>query len=764
MNLDFEDLNVAALTPPITHNTMIIIIHRTLYCCRLIDHIMATNSSTQSISSCELCSQRFSDPRMLPCLHSFCYNCLVKHFDAEKSEHACPTCQEAFRVPGEKLEALPKDLRSSYVAEVAEYEDMVSGKSKICCDRCGNSDDSVQFKFCCTCCKCLCSLCTEDHTRVLETRKHELIEIGEKKNQDEMGLLNRIAHKSISCSLSGEVLKFYCKTCSRLICRDCMVLSHTGHSYDYIEAVAESEKKDLLPLVEKAESAAGELEDAMAKGEKSIQNIQTKKKSVDDAVNKCFKELQEALEHRKETLLAKSSEIELSKITALKLQGEAMKKFHDEIVRVCGRIKEASEVYMPAEMLSAKGPMTEKLSGLLKLFNAFPLDSCKSESIMTDLNNTMIRSEIEKFGVITAGSCASKSTVSLYMPQAIRGKEKKVVLTSMDVEGKPFGRGGEVVQATIELIGKEQEASNSEAAIKDNKDGTYLISVTPQSVGEHQLSIKVENEHVKSSPFVVSVREPRNYTSLSGAQQYYSVNSPYDVALDANGTMFVAEYSYCHINVLNKQGTSLRFIGSSGTGNLQFSNPSAMVIRGDVIYLAEYNNHRVQKLTTSGEHILTFGSGRVHNPRGICIDPEGRIYVSESSQNRISVFGADGTFDHDITGNMSSPWGVAIDPEGNLHVANYSSMNSITVFSPNGKYIKQYGSGYLNSPSGVAIDPEGYVFVSEHYSTSSGLQIFSPQCVFVKTISSFNSAAGVKLDKDGFIYVCDCSNQRIARY
>ena len=729
---------------------------------------MATNSSTQSISSCEICSQRFSDPRMLPCLHSFCYNCLVKHFDAEKSEHACPTCQEAFKVPGEKLEALPKDLRSSYIAEVAEYEDMVSGKSKVRCDRCFISDESVQFKFCCTCCKCLCSLCTDDHVRVLETREHELIEIGEKKNQDEMGLLNRIAHKSISCSLSGEVLKFYCKTCSRLICRDCMVLSHTGHSYDYIEAVAECEKKDFLPLVEKAESAAGKLEDAMAKGEKSIQNIQMKKKSVDDAVNKCFKDLQEALERRKETLLAKSSEIELSKVTALKMQGEEMKKFHDEIVRVCGRIKEASDIYMPAEMLSAKGPMTEKLSGLLKLFDAFPLDSCKSESIMTDLNNTMIRSEIEKFGVITAGSCASKSTVSLYIPQAVRGKERKVVLTAMDVEGKPFARGGEDVQATIELIGKEQEETNSEANIQDNKDGTYSISVIPQSVGEHQLSIKVENEHVKSSPFTVSVREPRNYTSLSGAQQYYSVNYPFDVAFDDNGTIFIAEYSNCCINVLNKQGTSLRSIGSSGTGNLQFKSLSAIAIQGDIIYLVDQGNNCVQKLTTSGERISTFGSygsgnGQLYTPRGVCIDLEGRIYVSEYNNNRISVFGADETFDHIITGNMNRPWSIAFDPEGNLHVANYSS-NNITMFSSDGKYIKQYGSGYLVCPSGIAIDPEGYIFVSEHNSTSSRLQIFSPQCAFVKTISSLNSAAGVKLDKDGFIYVCDYSNQRVARY
>ena len=72
-----------------------------------------------------------------------------------------------------------------------------------------------------------------------------------------------------------------------------------------------------------------------------------------------------------------------------------------------------------------------------------------------------------------------------------------------------------------------------------------------------------------------------------------------------------------------------------------------------------------------------------------------------------------------------------------------------------------YGSGYINQPSGIAIDPEGYVFIGEYYSTSSRLQIFSPQCILVKTIYN---GAGVKLDKDGFIYVCDYNNQHIARY
>ena len=732
---------------------------------------MATNLIS-TLASCELCSQYFSDPRMLPCLHSFCYECLVKHYDAEKSERSCPTCKEPLEIPDGKMEALPKDLRSSFMAEVAEYEEMVSGKSNVSCDRCGNSDESMAFKFCCNCCECLCSWCTKDHTRCLKTRKHELIEVGEKKkSQDEKSLLNSIPHKPLNCQLhSDEVLKFYCRTCSLLICRDCMALAHSGHSYDRIEAIANNEKKLLLPVVEEAESAASMLENAMAKGEKVIQNVQVKQKSVDDEINKCFKNLQEALCNRKQALLARSSEIGLGKITALKLQGEEMKKLYNEIIRVCGKIREASEIYKPAEMLSAKGPLMKKLGVLMKQYSACSLDPCKTEFISTKFESLILRQEMERFGIVTGGSYAGNSTVSLYMPQAIKGKLKEVIVTTRDENGKPYGRGGETVKVKLQLIGSESNLIQGD--VQDKKDGTYAVLFTPQSVGEHELCITVENMHIKSSPFVISIREPRTYTSLSCQQYYYPSSSPWDVAFGDNGEMFVVNYGYHCIQVMNAQGNVARTIGptngSYGTGHLQFSGPSGIAIRGDVIYVAETNNHRIQKFTVSAEYITTFGSngsgnGQLYHPRGICVDFEGKVYVSEYSNSRVSVFGTDETFDHFITGNMSNPWGIAFDPVGNLHVANHS-LNNVAVFTPEGKHVRNYGSGYLQQPCGIAIDPEGYVFVSEYRSTSSRLQIFDPQYNFMTTLTGFNYPVGVSLDKDGYVYVSDSYNKRVTKY
>ncbi len=134
--------------------------------------------------------------------------------------------------------------------------------------------------------------------------------------------------------------------------------------------------------------------------------------------------------------------------------------------------------------------------------------------------------------------------------------------------------------------------------------------------------------------------------------------------------------------------------------------------------------------------------------------------MSETSNNRISVFEADGKFYRHISGKLNGPCGIAFDSSGNLHVSNYN-IHSVKVFSPEGNVIKEYGSGIIQSPAGIAIDPEGYVFVSG-FSGHNKLCIFNPQGVNIYNITqNLNNPGGIELDKDGYVYVSDYSNCRI---
>ena len=659
---------------------------------------------------------------------------------------------------------------------VAQYESKLQGEEKLKCDRCIETANGPAVSFCVSCCDFLCKVCSKDHKTWRKTLNHELQPVGSSAKSDSKSaakpLLKNIPEMPLNCQKhSDEALKFYCETCSMLICRDCVILEHSGHSYNRIENVVEKEKADLVSILGKAEGAKTELDDAIAKGGKVMQQIQAKQKSIEDDIESAFKAIFEALQNRKEALLAKATEICLGKQTALTMQGEEFKTLRDVIAEACEMITTATQIYTPAEMLSAKKVMASKLQELVKQYQVVNLDPCRSGAMPIMLNTSNLVDKISSFGVVVGGSYPGEAKTDLHIPRAIVNKARKVTITTCDIQGKPYPYGGERVEVTLSLMGSSDPPVKGN--VEDNKNSTYIATVIPKACGEHELSITIEGQAVKGSPCALYVRQPRDYASLSGYQQAFVTSSqPFDVAVDDNGDVYVVEYSYHCVYVFNQQGTRMRTIGaegSYGTGDGQFYNPSGIAIQGNVLYIAEESNHRVQKISISDKFISKFGSngsgeGQLSSPRGICLDSDGRVFVSEFSNNRVSVFEADGTFAYHITGNLNKPWGLTFDPSGNLHVANYSSYY-VSIFCPDGKYITQYNS-QVNNPAGIAIDEEGYIFIAEYYyySSISRFSILNSDHTLVKHVQNFYYAAGITIDKEGFIYVCDVNNNRVCKY
>ena len=739
---------------------------------------MALN--TPSSATCGACSELYIDPRMLQCLHSFCSKCLKKILEEQGSGTSlkCPTCQKTASLPEGDVTALPKDLRRSYEAEVAQYASKIQSEEEISCDQCVDVSNGPAVSFCVNCCEFLCKACTKHHKTWRKTLSHDLEPVGSEKSkskQEAKPLVN-VPHKPMSCQLhEDETLKFFCETCSVLICRDCVICEHSGHTYSRVEKVAEKEKADLLSTLEGASGAKAKLDDAMATGGKIKQQVQANQKSVEDDIESAFNALSEALQKRKQALLTKAAEIGLGKQTALTMQGEEFKTLRDEIAETCEMITAATQVYTPAEMLSAKKVMASKLQELVKQYKEISLEPCRSDVMPSMLDTSELVEKITSFGIVVGGSYPGGAKTKLHIPRAIISKDKKITITACDIQGKPYLHGGERVEVTLSLMGSSDPPVKGNVA--DKKNGTYVATVTPKTCGEHELSITIEGQPVKGSPFVLYVRQQRDYSSLSGGLGTFGTsNHPFDVAMDDNGDVYVADFSYHCVYVFNQQGTRIRTIGTAGSygnGDGQFYNPAGIAIRGDVLYIADQNYHRVQKISTSGNFISKFGSsgsgdGQLNSPRGICLDIEGRVFVSEYSNNRVSVFEADGTFAYHITGNMSNPWGLTFDPSGNLHVVNYSSHN-VAIFSPVGKYITAYNS-QVTHPASIAIDEDGYSFITEYYNTNnsyhrSRFSILNPDNhTLVRHVQNFRHASGITIDKEGFIYVCDASNNRVCKY
>ena len=222
--------------------------------------------------------------------------------------------------------------------------------------------------------------------------------------------------------------------------------------------------------------------------------------------------------------------------------------------------------------------------------------------------------------------------------------------------------------------------------------------------------------------------------------------------------LFVTNSGGC-IQVFDQTGRNVDTIGCKGSLDGQFRNPLGIALRGDVMYVADTFNDRVQKLSVTGELISKFGAlkegdKQLSRPYGICLDHDSKVFVADLGNSRVSVFDENGVFLYHITGDPSTnsqlcePRGLALDPSGNLHVVDYK-LNSIKVFSPRGNFVAQYGNGHLEKPMYIAIDDEGYAFISD-----DKLSIFDPQHNVIHNTVKFDST-GVALDKNGCVYVAN---------
>ena len=738
---------------------------------------------------------------MLQCLHSFCVKCVKKLLEEQGSETniKCPTCEKTASLPDGGVDALPKDLHRSHEAKMAEYKDkidkLVAEKVEVRCERC--VDENLAFCFCVNCCHLLCEPCSTDHKRSKATVNHKLLvhtsstkastsppsseetdfagdviegELGGHLFDPEM--VKRVPQPM--CGVHGdEVLKFYCETCGCLVCRDCTIVEHAGHKYDRLEKAVDVEKSKLTLLLKEANKTKDRIEAAISSVAKVREDFSEKNRLIDESIASAFHELEQSLSKRKETLLAKSAELSRNKVNRLGCQIEELDKLKNDVVHVAMVMHSAVETYSVAEMLSVSSLLASRQRELSSQLSKISLDPCETKPtpVFASLNPSSVCSTLAEFGVITSGCCPREFTAALQISRAIVGRERQIVVTARDQDGKIYSHGGVKVQASVMVDG-----TTNDIQVTDNDDGTYLVRFVPAACGENRLSITAQGQAIRDSPFRVQVRKPRDYRSLVYYEKCFTLSgTAWMVGVSDKREIYVGVGGAHCISVFDSDGYHLRSVGKKGSGRRQFYSPSGIVVDGDNMYVSEYFNHRIQKLSTFGDYKLTFGKhgsgdGELNGPRGLCFDPISKLlFVSDSGNNRVSVFHVDGTFAYNITGrsgeksSVENPWGLAFDPWGNLHVVCYGA-RSIKAFSLEGRYLKQYGHGKVMGPAGITIDEEGYSFVSEYSGHQCRVVVFNAEHTIVHTIQNFASPSGVALDNEARLYVADHGNSRVLKY
>ncbi len=187
---------------------------------------------------------------------------------------------------------------------------------------------------------------------------------------------------------------------------------------------------------------------------------------------------------------------------------------------------------------------------------------------------------------------------------------------------------------------------------------------------------------------------------------------PAGVALDPAGNLYIVDQGNSRIRKVTTTGVistvagngTLGFSGDGGAAtNAQLNRPSAVAIgSAGNIYIADYYNHRIRKVTPFGVITTVAGNGtagfsgdgtpattaQLNSPAGVAVDAAGNLFIADFGNNRIRkvtiaglistvagtrVQGFSGDGDRATAAQLNSPSGVAVDSAGNIYIVDYGN-------------------------------------------------------------------------------------------
>lgn len=207
---------------------------------------------------------------------------------------------------------------------------------------------------------------------------------------------------------------------------------------------------------------------------------------------------------------------------------------------------------------------------------------------------------------------------------------------------------------------------------------------------------------------------------------------PFGLALDQKEHIYISEQGSKYIRVIDQEGNLVRSITHEG-----LERPAGIAIdrKRGLLYVADASFagssfHLVRVFDLEGKYLKYigmgrgFGPGQLYFPTYVAVDKEGKVYVTETMNSRVSVFSPEGHFVRFIGergnafGMFDKPKGVALDSFGNIYVVD-SAWSNVQIFNQRGQVLLFFGGrgdypGLLKNPTGIAIDGQNRIYVADY--------------------------------------------------
>ncbi len=255
---------------------------------------------------------------------------------------------------------------------------------------------------------------------------------------------------------------------------------------------------------------------------------------------------------------------------------------------------------------------------------------------------------------------------------------------------------------------------------------------------------------------------------------------PYGVAAFGD-SVYVTDTAVGAVFDIDEKLKKVSFIGDSSPGKLALPVGIAVDDNGS-IYVSDSKNASILVYGKDKKLLRAFG-GRLelNKPTGISINNKLKVlYAVDTKAHNIKAYSLDGKMLFTFgkrgkgAGEFNFPTNIAIDRR-NDNIAVVDTQNfRVQVFDKNGKFIRKFGKigdrpGMFARPKGIGVDSDGNIYVAD--SAFNNVQVFNEKgelLIFFgsagKFIGQFSLIAGVYIDRYDRIYVVDGFNRRVQIY
>ena len=662
--------------------------------------------------SCSVCMCTFNDPKQLPCLHSFCLNCLngIQRTSGLHGKITCPECSRQFQIPGNgNPSELPTNFRINSLLDVLAIKECSTANVK-----CGNCNKrSAQTLYCFQCYAFWCEECILGHNIIRTNKEHKTLALKHFQDQDFEAVLKQPAF----CQKKhheNEELKFFCNGCKVAICNTCAVTLHEGHGKMPLQEATDARKIQINSMI-------SSLKDKMVEKRKEVEQFNQKSMEVQAQVADVKSQVQTNVDQMIAIIEARKQDV----FDAVEYQAKkSLETLSQKKGKVENQVKIIESAIEQTESLMKRNFSTEIL-GFNETFDKILQEQgtqenrdteciprfrfTKSEKLINVLNSEGIGNVKTVFSATKLQQSGKESSKVIAKTKGVNVRDSPLeaqVQTKRYIPVLSFGQGGESVGMLNEPWG---------VAVNDHD----VIVVT--EILNHRVSV---------------FRSDGTYLRSFGkkGQNNGEFAEPSGIAFDSLGNIVVTDCENHRVQVFDRKGKFLRTFGQNGILDHQLKRPEGLSINGNGdIIVTDKGNKLIKIFSSSGEYLRKFGGvGSLVNPYH-CIQHGQYFIVTDYGDDSIKMFDLEGKFISKFgkrgnkDGEFNKPSYLSVNKEGLLMVCDESN-HRVQVFElTSGKFVTKFGSegsgrGEFIFPVSTASLSDGRIVVSDR--NNYRIQIF----------------------------------------